>query len=184
MVVGLSGCSKPPDEAKTAVETAKTEAKDAGAETYAAESFSAAQAIYDQATAEQHKEEQKGVAFRRYTKVEEMLNQAKAGFEKAKADAEAGKVTAKTEAEQAIADAKTAVEAANAALVKVKARYTKADMDAMMKDLATHRKSIADADSVLMTGDFAGAKAKAMGAMSGAVGIQGQVEGATTGTGG
>lgn len=176
VVVALVGCAQVPEQAKQATDTAMSDATMAGADKYATESLAAAQALMDQAKAEEAAQTQKFALMRSYKKQEELLAQAKSQFEKAKADAAAGKARAKAEAEQLIGEAKAALDAADAALAKAPmGKDTRADIEAMKNDVATYRMTVTEAEGAMTTEDYLGAKGKAESVKAKAAEIETQV---------
>ena len=177
VVVALAGCAQVPEQAKQATETAMGDATMAGADKYATESLAAAQALLDQAKAEEAAQSQKFALMRSYKKQQELLTQAKSQFDKAKEDAAAGKARAKAEAEQLITEAKAGLDAADAALAKAPmGKDTRADIEAMKNDVATYRMTITEAEGAMTTEDFLGAKAKAESVKAKAAEIESQVQ--------
>jgi hypothetical protein len=179
VVVALAGCAQVPEQVKQATETAMGDATTAGADKYATESLAAAQALLDQAKAEEAAQTQKFALLRSYKKQEELLTQAKSQFEKAKEDAAAGMARAKAEADQLIAEAKAGLDAADAILAKAPmGKDTRADIEAMKNDVATYRMTITEAEGAMTTEDYLGAKAKAESVKMKAAEIESQVQAA------
>jgi len=162
--IGLSACSKPPEQAIQASNTALEEAKAAGAETYAQDALQQAQDQLARAEAEKKAQDEKFVLFRSYKDSEAMYAQAKASLESAKQAAAAAKEQAKADATQAIADANAAIAAAGEALAAApRTKDSRADLELWANDLNTYGASIAEAEAAMASEDFLGAKAQAEG---------------------
>jgi chromosome segregation ATPase len=170
----LTGCQKPPDAEMQAATQAMEAAKSGEAEKYAQNELAAASATMDQARTEI--EAQKAKWMPNYDKAKELINQAKTQADQAKDAAIAGKEKVKSEATQAIADAKAMVEGAEAGLKTApKGKGTKADLEMMQKDIDGYKQSIADAESLMGSEDYMGARDKAKAAMDGAKAVQDQI---------
>ena len=121
-------------------------------------------------------EAQKAKWMPNYDKAKEMIAQAKTQADAAKEAAIAGKEKAKNEATQAIADAKMMVAGAEAGLKTApKGKGTKADLEMMGKDIEGYKQSITDAEGLMTSEDYMGARDKAKAAMDGAKGVQDQI---------
>jgi len=161
---GMSACSKPPEQAMQASNTALEEAKAAGAETYAQDSLQQAQDLMARAEAEKKAQDEKFVLFRSYKESEALYTQAKASLDTTKQAAATGKEQAKADATQAIADANAAVAAAGEALSAApRSKDSRADLELWANDLNTYGATIAEAEAALAAEDYLGAKSKAEG---------------------
>jgi len=170
----LTGCQKPPDAELQAATQAMEGAKTAEAEKYAQSELSTASATMEQVRTEI--EAQKAKWMPNYDKAKEMIAQAKSQADAAKEAAIAGKEKAKNDATQAIADAKAMVEATEAALKTApKGKGTKADLEMMGKDLEGYKQSITEAEGLMTSEDFIGARDKAKQALDNAKGVQDQI---------
>ena len=170
----LTGCQKPPDSEMQNAQQAIDKAKTGEAEKYAQSELATATATMDQARAEI--EAQKAKWMPNYDKAKELLNTAKSQADAAAEAAVKGKETAKNEATQAIADAKTMVENTEAALKTApKGKGTKADLEMMQKDIDGYKQSITDAEGLMSSEDYMGARDKAKAAMDGAKNVQDQI---------
>lgn len=162
MALGITACSKAPEQAIQAGSAAMDEATAAGAETYAPDALQNAQDLMNQADAEKKTQDEKFVLFRSYKDSEGLYNQAAAEFASAKQAAEAGKEQAGVDATAAIDGAKAAVAAAREALAGApKSKDSKADLDLWANDLNTYDATIVEAEGAMTTGDYLGAKAQA-----------------------
>ena len=170
----LTGCQKPPDAEMQAATASLEAAKSGEAEKYAQSELATASATLDQARTEI--EAQKAKWMPNYDKAKEMIAQAKTQADAAKEAAIKGKETAKNEATQAIADAKAMVANAEAGLKTApKGKGTKADLEMMNKDIEGYKQSITDAEGLMTSEDYMGARDKAKAAMDGAKGVQDQI---------
>lgn len=163
-LVAISGCAKPPDQTVSNVQAGIEAARQAGAETYAADSLNKVQDLLGQAQAEIEAQNGKFALFRNYDKAEEILGQAQTAADTAKQDAVAGKEQARQDAVAAIDSAKAKVTAAtdavNAAPV---GKDTKAEIEAMKSEVAALATTIAEAEGALSSEDYLGAKSSADG---------------------
>jgi chromosome segregation ATPase len=167
----MTGCQKPPDTEMQAAQAAMEAAKAGEAEKYAQNELATASATMDQVNTEI--EAQKAKWMPNYDKAKEMIAQAKTQADAAKEAAIAGKEKAKSEATQAIADAKAMVAGAEAGLKTApKGKGTKADLEMMGKDIEGYKQSITDAEGLMGTEDYMGARDKAKAAMDGAKVVQ------------
>lgn len=162
MALGMTACSKAPEQAIQTSSAAKEEAKAAGAETYASDALQKAQDLLNQADAEKKTQDEKFVLFRSYKDSEGLYNQAAAEFASAKQAAAAAKEQSKADATAAIDGAKAAVAAAREALAGApKSKDSKADLDLWANDLNTYDATIVEAEGAMTTEDYLGAKAQA-----------------------
>jgi len=162
MALGMTACSKAPEQAIQTSSAAMEEAKAAGAETYASDALQKAQDLMNQADAEKKTQDEKFVLFRSYKDSEGLYNQAAAEFASAKQAAAAGKEQTRADATAAIDGAKAAVAAAREALAGApKSKDSKADLDLWANDLNTYDATIVEAEGAMTTEDYLGAKAQA-----------------------
>jgi len=170
----LTGCQKPPDAEMQSAQQAIDKAKTGEAEKYAQSELAAATATMDQARTEM--EAQKAKWMPNYDKTKELLNTAKSQADAAAEAAVSGKERAKSEATQAIADAKAMVDSAEAGLKTApKGKGTKADLEMMQKDIDGYKQSITDAEGLVNSEDYMGARDKAKAAMDGAKNVADQI---------
>jgi len=170
----LTGCQKPPDSEMQSAQQSIDKAKQGEAEKYAQSELATATASMDQARTEI--EAQKAKWMPNYDKAKELLNTAKQQGDAAAEAAVAGKEKAKNEAQQAIADAKAMVDNTEAALKTApKGKGTKADLEMMQKDIDGYKQSITDAEGLMSSEDYMGARDKAKAAMDGAKNVQDQI---------
>lgn len=165
----MAGCAKPPqqqmDAAKAAVEACKAE----GADVYAADEFKKLnddlQAALDQVTA------------KKYKQAKEMLIKVAADADALKATIPAKKEEAKKAAVAAQGEARTALDEAKALLEKApKGKGTKADIEAFTADLKGLEDSFPEVQASIDTGDFIGAKNKAVAIKDKAASISEQIK--------
>jgi len=163
-LIAISGCAKPPDQAVSDVQAGIDAAKQAGAETYAAESLSKVQDLLGQAQAEIEAQNGKFALFRNYDKAEEVLGQAKTAADTAQQDAVAGKEQARQDANAAIDSAKARLTAATDAVnAAPTGKDTRAEIEAMKSEVAALATTITEAESAAASEDYFGAKSQADG---------------------
>jgi hypothetical protein len=153
LALGLVACASPPqqeiDAANQALETAKT----AGAETYAKESYAAAQQAKDALDAEL--QAQDGKLFKSYTSARELATQAADAARKAESDAVAGKEAASQAAQSAIDGAQAALDGAAQALETAPTgKDNKADVEAMKADVEGLRQTLEEARNEFASENF------------------------------
>ena len=179
LVVLLASCASVPQVDIDAAKAAVQAAKDAQADKYAAAALQSADDLINQINAEVETQNAKFALFRNYDKVKELINQAKAAGDKAKADAIAGKEAAKKDAEASLAAAQAAIVAAKEILPKApKGKDTKAEIEAMTADVAGMETAVADVQAQISKEEFLDAAAKAKSIKEKADGIVAQVQAA------
>jgi len=179
LVVLLASCASVPQQDVDAAKAAVQAAKDAQADKYAAAALQSADDLTNQINTEIETQNAKFALFRNYDKVKELVNQAKAAGEKAKADAIAGKEAAKKDAEASLAAAQQAVAAAKEILPKApKGKDTKAEIEAMTADVAGMETAVTDVQSQISKEQFLEAAAKAKSIKEKADGVTAQVQAA------
>ena len=162
--IGVTACSKPPEQAIQAGSAAMEEAKAAGAEVYATAELQKAQDLLNQAEAAKRAQDERFVLFRSYDESEKLYGQAKAELDATRQAAAAGREQARVDASQAVETARGALATANEALANApKSKDSKADLELWANDLATYATTVAEADAAIAAEDFPGAKAKADG---------------------
>ncbi|TAK54894.1 MAG: hypothetical protein EPO25_05520 [Gammaproteobacteria bacterium] len=163
-LVAISGCAKPPDQSVSSVQASVEAAKQAGAETYAAESLNKVQDLLGQAQAEIEAQNGKFALFRNYDKAEEILGQAKTAGDAASQDATAGKEQARQDAVAAIDGAKAKLTAATDAVnTAPMGKDTKAEIEAMKSEVQALATTVTEAETALSAEDYLGAKSQADG---------------------
>lgn len=115
----LTGCAKMPFAELKATQTARDEAREL-AEMYAPEEYDAAIALYDQARLEIEAQAGNSTFTKSYSRAQELLLQAKQGFENALQTAKAKRDALKTEAQEKSEMAATALAEAEEALKGVR----------------------------------------------------------------
>lgn len=160
LVASLTACAKAPTEEVNATKASLDSAVADGAQQYTPEDYKVVADQLAAANAEIKVQEEK--FFKNFDKAKQMLAKAKAD-----ADALKGKVAArKEELKQAaiatMAQATTALEEAKALLAKApKGKGSKAEIEAMMTDLAGVEAMIPEVQPMIDGGDFIGANEKA-----------------------
>ena len=179
LAVFMASCASVPQQDIDAAKAAVQAAKDAQADKYAAAALQSADDLTNQINTEVETQNAKFALFRNYDKVKELVNQAKAAGEKAKADAIAGKEAAKKDAEASLTAAQAAVTAAKEILPKApKGKDTKAEIEAMTADVAGLEAAITDIQSQISKEGFLEAAAKAKSVKEKADGVTAQVQAA------
>lgn len=179
LAVFMASCASVPQTDIDAAKAAVQAAKDAQADKYAAAALQSADDLTNQINTEVETQNAKFALFRNYDKVKELVNQAKAAGDKAKADAIAGKEAAKKDAEASLTAAQAAVTAAKEILPKApKGKDTKAEIEAMTADVAGLEAAITDIQSQISKEGFLEAAAKAKSVKEKADGVTAQVQAA------
>jgi PBP1b-binding outer membrane lipoprotein LpoB len=154
MVLALAlvfiGCSKPPDEEKSAAKAAMDAAAAKGADKYAATDFKAAKGLWDKSEA-QLKE-------KKYSEAKQGYLDAKAAFQKAAAAVEAGKKAVTAEVTAAVAALEDSWKSLGASAKKLKKKM-KDKKDAWAADAKAFEEKLKAAKDTI-TADPAGAKTK------------------------
>lgn len=164
VALGITACSKAPEQAMLAGSTALDEAKAAGAEMYAPDALQKAQDLMNQAEAEKMAQDEKFVLFRSYKDSEGLYNQAAAELGSTKLVATAAKEQARVDATAAIDGAKAAIAAAREALSGApRTKDSRADLDLWANDLTTYDATVVEAEGAMTSEDYLGAKAQADG---------------------
>ena len=178
-VLGMSACSKAPEQAIQAGNAALEQAKAAGAETYAQDALQQAQDLLARAEAEKKAQDEKFALFRSYKESEAMYGEARASLDSATQAAVAAKEESKADATQAIADANAAVAAAGVALAAApRSKDSRADLELWANDLNTYGATIAEAEAALSAEDYMGARSTAEGVTAKATEISTAVQAA------
>src|SRR5262245_6734394 len=152
-IVLAVGCAKPPQEDISAAQAEMDKARQAQAETWAANEVRAADEAMNAAQTEINAQNEKW--FKNYDKAKELLASAKDSATKAAEAAVANKAQAKVDAEAAITAADTAVQSADAALkVAPMTKDSKADLELFKNDLTTLRSTLDAARASFGTEDY------------------------------
>jgi hypothetical protein len=147
------GCAKPPQEDISAAQAEMDKARQAQAETWAANEYRGANEAMNAAQAEINAQNEKW--FKNYDKAKELLATAKADAAKASEAAVANKAQAKSDAEAAMTAADTALGTAEAALkVAPVTKDSKADLELFKNDLATLRSTLDAAKASFASEDY------------------------------
>jgi hypothetical protein len=173
LVGALAGCAKVPTDKVDAANASVQQAREAGAENYARDSYAQAEQALAAMNEEIKAQEGKFALFRSYGKVNELAAQAQTAGETAKNDAASGKEQARGEAQSAIEMARASVDSTQTLLNKApRGKGSAADVEMMRQDLMTAQTSISEADSAFAAEDYITAKAKADAAMQSAQSVQ------------
>jgi len=147
------GCAKPPQDDISATQAEMDKARQAQAETWAADEFKGANEAMNAAQAEITAQNEKW--FKNYDKAKELLSTAKADAAKAAEAAVANKEQAKNDADAAMAAADTALTTAEADLkVAPVTKDSKADLELFKNDLATLRSTLDAAKASFGSEDY------------------------------
>jgi len=147
------GCAKPPQDEISATQAEMDKARQAQAETWAANEFRGANEAMNAAQAEITAQNEKW--FKNYDKAKELLSTAKADAAKAAEAAVANKEQAKNDADAAMTAADTALTTAEAALkVAPVTKDSKADLELFKNDLATLRSTLDAAKASFGSEDY------------------------------
>jgi hypothetical protein len=147
------GCAKPPQEDISAAQAEMDKARQAQAETWAANEYRGANEAMNAAQAEITAQNEKW--FKNYDKAKELLATAKTDATKAAEAAAANKAQAKSDAEAAMSAADTALGTAEAALkVAPVTKDSKADLELFKNDLATLRSTLDAARASFASEDY------------------------------
>jgi cob(I)alamin adenosyltransferase len=162
----LAGCAKAPqesvDEAKAALEAARTE----GADRYAPDLFNAAQDSLNAAMAEIEAQNSKFALTRNYDRAQQQLAAATAAANAAKDAVATRKDEVKTEAQNLMAEAQAAVNEVKSLMAKApRGKEGRQVLDQMQAELSGVEASIAEGSSMMDAGDFAGARDKFQAAL-------------------
>ena len=171
------GCAKPPQEDISAAQAEMDKARQAQAETWAANEYRGANEAMNAAQAEINAQNEKW--FKNYDKAKELLATAKADAAKASEAAVANKAQAKSDAEAAMTAADTAISTAEAALkVAPVTKDSKADLELFKNDLATLRSTLDAAKASFASEDYKKALESANSVKDQATSIATQLEAA------
>ena len=173
----LPGCSDPPREEVDAARKALEEARSAGAEQYAPESYRAAEQAVQDLDAELKAQEDK--FFKSYGTAEEKAKAARQAADKARADTSSGMEQAKVDVATTIQEARTSLAETRSLLDSApRGKGTAADIAMLRADLDGVQASIDEAQTLYDGGDYAGARAKAEAARATIDGVRNDVQGA------
>ena len=160
LVASLTACAKAPTEEVNATKASLDAAVAEGAEQYTPEDYKMVADQLAAANAEIKVQEEK--FFKNFDKAKQMLAKAKADAEALKGKVAARKEELKQAAIATMAQATTALEEAKALLAKApKGKGSKAEIEAMMTDLAGVEAMIPEVQPMIDGGDFIGANEKA-----------------------
>lgn len=147
------GCAKPPQDDISAAQAEMDKARQAQAETWAANEFRGANEAMNAAQAEISAQNEKW--FKNYDKAKELLATAKTDAAKASEAAVANKEQAKNDANAAMTAADTALTTAEADLkVAPVTKDSKADLELFKNDLATLRSTLDAAKASFGSEDY------------------------------
>lgn len=157
-----AACASPPQEEIDAARKVLDEAKEAEAETYAADSFREAQDLLNSAVAEVRAQEERFAPMRSYAESETMLQRVSELAGEVRSEAMANREQARQEASSLIDEAQTAITAAEEALKSApSAKGTRAEVEAFQTELVALTATLTEAREAYDDGDYRGASAKA-----------------------
>jgi hypothetical protein len=175
VMVLVVGCAKPPQEEISATQAEMDKARQAQAETWAANELRAADEAMNAAQTEINAQNEKWI--KNYDKAKELLGKAREDAAKAAEAAVANKEQAKKDAEATLAAADTAVQTAEAALkVAPMTKDSKADLELFKNDLATLRSTLDAAKASFGSEDYKKALESATSVKDQATSIATQLE--------
>ena len=175
VMVLVVGCAKPPQEEISATQAEMDKARQAQAETWAANELRAADEAMNAAQTEINAQNEKWI--KNYDKAKELLAKAREDAAKAAEAAVAGKEQAKKDAEATLAAADTAVQTAEAALkVAPMTKDSKADLELFKNDLVTLRSTLDAAKASFGSEDYKKALESATSVKDQATSIATQLE--------
>lgn len=161
-VAVLAGCDDPPTAELDAAKQALDAARDAGAERFAANEYSAAQRAYSEAEATTNSEAERFFLFKDFEPARAQIADAKAKAMRAESSAQAEKTRQRESAEAAIAAARDAVSAAYTSLEEAPSgKGTEADIEELRVELSTAEADLDAAEAALNSENFSGAESLA-----------------------
>lgn len=180
VALGLTaGCAEPPAETIQKAEEDVQAARDAEAETYAAEELFAARQAMQTVEQEIQIQSERFAIMRDYEEAEKLLAGAMEKSRIARETAIEKKEEARLEAERRLQVTLDALEVANAALAKApRGKGTRADIAALTADLEGVREEIPALESQIADEDYFGAQDKATSMIETAEGIAAEIQAA------
>jgi hypothetical protein len=173
----LAGCSKPPQEDIDAAKASLEQARTAGAQEYAADSFRAAEEA--QANLETELKAQDDKFFKSYSRAGELARSAREAADKAAADAGSGRETAKTEVATMIENARTTLAETRTMVDKApRGKGTAADIATLKADLDGVEAQLNEAQQLHDSESYMEARAKAEAATNTLTTVRNDVSGA------
>ena len=164
VLCGLStfGCAEKPMSTIDSATQALQEARQAGANDYAPQTFRQAENAFQKAQEELAIQESKFALLRDYDEVQGLLVTVNMEAAKAKSEALTNKELFRQEAQTAMNMAKGRIEEARVILTQAPmGKGSQADLQALKGDLKTAESMIPDLETAMVKEDFLGAKAKA-----------------------
>jgi hypothetical protein len=155
------GCAKAPTEKIVAAEKAVAEAKDAGADKYAAEDFAKLQSMLDTAKKEATEQDAKFALMRDYGKAEQLLGATQADAGRVTTETAKKKEEAKVAAVQAHQAAEEAVKKAQDLVAQAPVGKDRAALEAIKADADGLTASLGAVKAALDGGDYQDAQSKA-----------------------
>jgi hypothetical protein len=179
--LAFAGCAHEPkadiDAAKLAVE----DAKQAQADVYAPQTWTATEDAQAKLDAELDAQSKRWSALRNYTVAERLAKDVKATAERSKDEAAVGKEKAKNEASTLVAQARDEVQRARAALdTAPRGKGTEADLASLKSDASGIDDTLQAMQQAFDAGDYTTAKSKAQAAIDAAQAIEKEIEQART----
>ena len=161
-VAVLAGCDDPPTVELDAAKQALDSARDVGAESFAANEYSAAQRAYSEAEATTNTEAERFFLFKDFEQARTQIADAKSKAMQAESAAEAEKKRQRESAEAAIATARDAVVAAYTSLEEAPSgKGTEADIEELRAELTTAEADLDAAEAAVDSENFSGAESLA-----------------------
>ncbi len=162
MIFMMTGCADAPqaeiDEAKAALEAARS----AGADRYVADKFAQAQSAFDAANAEITKQNDKFAFSRNYDEAKNMLVAARDAANEAANSVEAAKEQVKMEAEGLLAQIPDQIKNAKKAISKARVgKEGRAALEMIKNDLKNTEASVAGVNTAMESGDYLTARDRA-----------------------
>lgn len=160
------GCAKPPQQEMDAAKSAMSDAEQAGAPQYAADSWDKAQQAMNDANAEVEAQNAKFALFRSYKKSKDLLSSATTAANDAKQAATTAKEQAKSDAQSALDAAQASISQAESLMNDLKAcrRHPKGfaqDMEQMQGTLDGLKSQATEVQSSMSSEDYMTAKQQA-----------------------
>lgn len=157
----IVGCSKPPDAEIAKAQASMQAAQTAEAETYALDSWRAANDTLNAANAAKQEQDSKFALFRSYGKAKEMFVKADEMFTNVASEAAVEKDKVKQQVQTSLAEAKAVLDSAAVALKKApKGKGSKADIALIQTDLDAANTMYTEAENDFNAGKYHDAQGK------------------------
>ena len=183
VAVLFSSCQKVPQTEIDAATAAVQEVKDAGADLYVPEAYTAL--VDSMKSANEKVEVAKAKWFPNYTKAKELLAYVSTTATDVKAKSEARKVELKAETEAMIGEVKTLIADNTALIAKApRGKEGREALEAIKADLAVAETTVTEVEALLANGDLIGSNDKIKAAKEKATSIKAELEEAIAKKGG